>query len=76
MRLLGTAEAWREKGGTSMTPDELVGYPTQVAAATEQTGSEVFAKTWTEGRALTMAQAIRYATDFYLARDDDSAGHR
>jgi hypothetical protein len=76
VRLFGAAEAWREKSGTSMTPDELVGCQTPVAAAGEQTGSEVFTKAWTEGRALTMAQAIRNTTEFYLARDGDSAGHR
>ena len=67
VRLLGAAEAWREQGGTSMTPDELVGYQKQVAVAGEQMDSELFIKTWAEGRALTMEQAIQYATDFALA---------
>ena len=67
VRLLGAAEAWREQGGTSMTPDELVGYQKQVKVAGEQMDSELFIKTWAEGRALTMEQAIQYATDFALA---------
>jgi predicted ATPase/class 3 adenylate cyclase len=63
VRLLGAAEAWRERGGTSMTPEELVSYQKQVAIAGRQMDSELFSKTWAEGRALTMEQAIQYATE-------------
>jgi len=63
VRLLGAAEAWRERGGTSMTPEELVSYQKQMEAAGERMDSELFSKTWAEGRALTMEQAIQYATE-------------
>ena len=63
VRLLGAAEAWRERGGTPMTPEELVSHQKQVAAAGERMDSELFDKTWAEGRALTMEQAIQYATE-------------
>jgi predicted ATPase/class 3 adenylate cyclase len=62
-RLLGAAEAWREQSGTSMTPDEQIEYQKQVEVVREQMASELFAKTWVEGRALTMEQAIQYATE-------------
>ncbi len=63
LRLLGAAEAWREQGGTPMTPDEQIEYQKQVEVVREQTDSELFTKTWAEGRALTMEQAIQYATE-------------
>ena len=63
VRLLGAAEAWRERGGTPMTPEELVSHQKQVAVAVERMDSELFDKTWAEGRALTMEQAIQYATE-------------
>lgn len=63
LRLLGAAETWRELGSTTMTPDEQIEYQEQVEVVREQMASELFTKTWAEGRALTMEQAIQYATE-------------
>jgi predicted ATPase/class 3 adenylate cyclase len=61
VRLFGAAEAWREQGGTAMTPDELAGYQKQVAVAAEYMESLRFTKTWAEGRALTLDEALACA---------------
>jgi tetratricopeptide (TPR) repeat protein len=63
VRLLGAAEAWREQAGTPMTPDEQVDYQKQVAVVRAQMDAELFARTWVAGRALTMEEAIEYATE-------------
>jgi predicted ATPase/class 3 adenylate cyclase len=65
-RLLGAAEAWREQGGTPMTPDEQVEYQEQSAAVRAQMEPEVLASAWAEGRALTMEQAVQYALEAAL----------
>jgi hypothetical protein len=46
-----------------MTPDEHVEHQKQVEVVRGQTDSELFTKTWAEGRALTVEQAIQYATE-------------
>lgn len=61
-RLLGAAEALREKGGTPMRPEEQIEYREQMSFLREQIGSEP-SKLWDQGRALTMEEAIQYATE-------------
>lgn len=63
IRLLGAAEAWREQGKTTMTPEEQIEYDEQVEVVRGQMASELFSKTWADGRALTMEQAVSYATE-------------
>jgi hypothetical protein len=44
-----------------MTPDEQAEYQQQVAAARDQLGAELFARTWASGRTLTIEEAIQFA---------------
>ena len=62
LNLFGAAEAWREHAGTPMTPDEQIEYQKQVEIVRDRTVSELFTKTWAAGRALTMEEAVQYAT--------------
>jgi predicted ATPase len=63
VRLFGAAEAWREQGGTSMTPLEQTEYQQQVQFVRAHLDPQSLNKTWAEGRALTLEQAIQYATE-------------
>jgi predicted ATPase/class 3 adenylate cyclase len=62
--LLGAAETLREESGAPMTPEERAEYDQIVNALVEQTkgsfGTE-FNAAWSEGRAMTRAQAVEYA---------------
>lgn len=60
-RLFGAAEALREAIGAPLSPDDRAEYNRIVAAVRAQLGEEVFAKSWAEGRAMTLEQAIEYA---------------
>lgn len=66
--LFGAAEAWREQAGTPMTPDEQIEYQQQVEIVRDRTASELFTKTWAAGRALTMEEAVQFATQADSAR--------
>lgn len=61
LRLLGAAEAWREWASTPMTPDEQVEYQEQVEIVRQQVDPNLFTRTWAEGRALLMEEAVQYA---------------
>jgi predicted ATPase/class 3 adenylate cyclase len=63
VRLLGAAEALRERAGTPMTPDEQPEYDQHVSAIQKRIGESAFSAAWAEGRALTMEQAIEYALE-------------
>jgi tetratricopeptide (TPR) repeat protein len=60
-RLYGAAERSRETKGTPLTPSERKEYERSVAAARAALGEESFAAAWSEGRAMTLEQAIEYA---------------
>ncbi len=59
-RLFGAAEALREAIGAPLSPADRVGYDREVAAVRTALG-EVFFPAWTQGRAMTLEQAIEYA---------------
>jgi predicted ATPase/class 3 adenylate cyclase len=61
VRLLGAAEAWRERAGTLMTPQEQAEYQQRLVAARSQFSADLFAGTWAAGRMLTIEEAIHYA---------------
>lgn len=61
-RLLGVAEALREKMGVSVSWGPLrASYETDLADARERLGAEVFDVVVAEGRAMSMEQAVEYA---------------
>ncbi len=60
-RLLGAAEALREKINIPMSPFERVEYDKQVADLRSGLDEKTFASLWAEGRAMTMEQAIHFA---------------
>jgi non-specific serine/threonine protein kinase len=57
-RLYGAAERCREAKGTPLTPSERKEYERYVVAARASLGEECFAAAWSEGRAMTLEQAI------------------
>jgi tetratricopeptide (TPR) repeat protein len=60
-RLLGAAEALRERIGVLIGPADRVLYEHQIGFARNSLSEEAFASAWTEGRAMTLEQAIEYA---------------
>ena len=60
-RLLGAAEALREKHGTPVAPVERADYASSLAAAREGLGDEAFAAAWAEGRAMSLEAAVALA---------------
>jgi len=65
VRLLGAAEALRERLNTDMTMIERREYEKVMSGLREQTEDEVLTKIWSEGRAMTMEQAIQLALEPY-----------
>jgi hypothetical protein len=61
-RLFGAAEALREKFCRPLPPVDRGDYDC-VPAARATLGEDLFAATWTEGRAMTLEQAIAYALE-------------
>ncbi len=62
-RLFGAAESLRENINIPMNPPEHVDYDPEVSDLRANMDEAAFAKTWAEGRALTMEQAIEYALE-------------
>jgi non-specific serine/threonine protein kinase len=69
-RLLGAAEAARERIGARYWFDERESYERALAATRAQLGEAAFSAAWAEGQALTLEQAIAAA----LAAGDAGAG--
>jgi predicted ATPase/class 3 adenylate cyclase len=63
VRLLGSAEALREKSNSHMTPQEHIEYDRQVAGLRAGIDENAFALLWSEGRSMTMEQAIQLALE-------------
>ena len=57
-RLWGRAQAHRDAYGIPLAPVYRAGYDHAVAAARVQLGEKAFATAWTEGRAMTLEQAL------------------
>lgn len=64
-RLLGAAEALRERLNTDMTPIERREYEAIVSNLRAATNEEFLAKAWFEGRGMTTEQAIQLALEPY-----------
>jgi predicted ATPase/class 3 adenylate cyclase len=62
-RLLGAAEALRERINIAMSSLERVEYEKEVAKLRAGTSEAQFATRWNNGRVMTMEQAIRFALD-------------
>ena len=62
-RLLGAAEALREKINIQMSPFERIEYDKQVAELRNGMDEKSFSNLWSEGRLTTMEQAIQSALD-------------
>jgi len=60
-RLYGAAEAIRERIGIAMTPIEQTEYDAQVARLKAGSQSQAVARAWSEGRAMTLEQAVSFA---------------
>jgi predicted ATPase/class 3 adenylate cyclase len=60
-RLLGAAEALRERINIPMMPTERPEYDREVSDLRANMDEATFVKAWAEGRALTMEQAIEYS---------------
>jgi predicted ATPase len=62
-KLFGAAEVLREVNELPMTPFERVEYEREVNDLRLNMDEGTFAKAWTEGRAMSMEQAIRFAIE-------------
>jgi len=62
-RLFGAADSLREGIGTPLPPSQRPRYEVLVASVRSQLGQAVYDALWTEGRALTLQQAIEYALE-------------
>jgi predicted ATPase len=61
LQLFAAANALREKGGTPMRPDEQVYFDEQLKALREKMDLMKFDSIWSQGRVLTMEEAIELA---------------
>jgi predicted ATPase/class 3 adenylate cyclase/tetratricopeptide (TPR) repeat protein len=62
-RLLGAAEALRQKINMDMTPPERAEYEKEVADLKANMEEKEFTRLWTEGRFMTMDEAIAFALE-------------
>ena len=63
VKLLGAAEAIRERIKIDMTIQEHAEYDSEVAKLKANMDEEMFASLWVDGRSMTMSQAIDYVVD-------------
>ncbi len=61
VRRCGAAEALREAIGTPLAPAGRADYDQTIAKTREGLSRKDFEATWSEGRAMTLEQAIEYA---------------
>jgi tetratricopeptide (TPR) repeat protein len=59
-KLLGAAEALREKINIAMTPQERDEYERAIADLKSNLDEEQYTSLWSEGRSMTMEQAIQF----------------
>ncbi len=62
-RLLGVAEALRESMGAPLPPPERIHSKRAIAEARDKLDETAFGAAWTQGREMTVAQAIAYALE-------------
>ena len=65
--LLGSAEILRERIGSSMAPHERVEYDQELKELQVKLGKDKLEQAWSQGRSLSMEQAIMYALDETLS---------
>jgi hypothetical protein len=70
-RLLGAAEALREKINIQMSPFERIEYDKQVDDLRGRVPEKVFSTLWAEGRLLPMEKAVQLATTDYADEKKD-----
>ncbi|RPJ24174.1 MAG: hypothetical protein EHM33_18710, partial [Chloroflexi bacterium] len=63
LKLFAAANAFREKNGRPMTPDEQVYFDEQVESLRRKMDPMKFDSAWSKGHAMTMQQAIELALD-------------
>jgi hypothetical protein len=61
VRLLATAAALREAGGTPLRPRDQSEYHRLLATVRGQLDTDTFAAMWTEGQRMPLEQAVAYA---------------
>lgn len=59
-RLFGAAEALREAIGTPLLPSERAGHERHVATVRARLGEEALEQAWSQGRAMSLEQAVEY----------------
>jgi non-specific serine/threonine protein kinase len=62
-RLFGAGEAALQARGTHLSPSNRADYERNVAAARVQMGEEAFAAAWAKGQAMSLEQAIAFASE-------------
>jgi predicted ATPase len=75
-RLLGAAEALREKIKIQMSPFERIEYDKQVSDLRGRMPEKAFSSLWAEGRRMPMEQAVTFATTDTADYADDADGKR
>ena len=73
-RLFGAAEAERDRTGIVRPPIERRGYEADVALVRERMSTEDFDRAWEEGRAMSLEEAVAYASRGRGERKRPSAG--
>jgi hypothetical protein len=63
VKLLGAAEVLREAIDTSMTQVERLEYEQEISSLRERMGETEFKQAWSDGRSMTMEDAIQWAIE-------------
>jgi tetratricopeptide (TPR) repeat protein len=63
LKLLGAAEALREKINIAMTPPERLEYEREITDLRANVEEKIYKSYWAEGRAMTMEQVIHFALE-------------
>ena len=63
LQLFAAASALREQRGTPMTPDEELYFAEQLTGLREKLDEKQFEQAWSNGRGMTMEQAIEFALE-------------
>jgi predicted ATPase/class 3 adenylate cyclase/DNA-binding CsgD family transcriptional regulator len=73
-RLFGAASALRTRMGLARWPADQAGYDNDLAGTRDPLGEDVFEAAWAEGQALTVNEAVAYASRARGERKRPSAG--
>ena len=67
-RLLGAADTSLEAGGTLRGPFEQADYERAKATVRRELGERAFKLAWAQGRAMTLSEAVEYASALWERR--------